>query len=50
MGERIREIEVQVYGDDETAPRSKDLVGRYPGIQVNMVQDPQFLARLQKIL
>src|SRR5699024_1722841 len=34
----------------DTAPRSKDLAGRYPGVQVDMIQAPDFLARLRQAM
>lgn len=32
----------------DTAPRGKDLAGRYTGMQVDMAQAPEFLARLRQ--
>lgn len=32
----------------DTAPRGKDLAGRYPGIQVDMADHPEFLTKLRQ--
>ncbi|MEE2040208.1 hypothetical protein Q8791_23615 [Nocardiopsis sp. CT-R113] len=34
----------------DTAPRGKDLAGRYPGVQVDMADHPEFLARLRQAM